>query len=353
VVQVAAGAQHSCALHDNGQVSCWGLAESIVAGGAEILRPRQIAGISGAQTVAAGAHLSCAITATRTVQCWGNQQLTVADRDGVPIAKVVGVALGSDYGCVVGGDGTHCWGKNDFGQLGQPLSVTDSAAALLARAPEGGAGPSFVGTGIAAITVTRQPAGDQLCAWGRNATALISASGDLGVQTTPQCRMVADVLQLTVGDTHACVRYGAGTFTCWGERYYGQLGQGGVETADVPPPGPVTSLAAPVAKLAAGVSHTCALLTDGQVVCFGRNNLGQVGPGAATSEEEVRTPAVVTGFAGKVIAIGAGSTAQHTCAVIADGSVQCWGSDGAGQLGDGVTGLDPARKSNGPVTVEF
>jgi alpha-tubulin suppressor-like RCC1 family protein len=69
--------------------------------------------------------------------------------------------------------------------------------------------------------------------------------------------------------------------------------------------------------------------------------------------DEVRQPAPVTGFAGRVVALAAGPAAQHTCAILADGSVQCWGSDSDGQLGDGMTTRDPDRKSAGPVSVRF
>jgi alpha-tubulin suppressor-like RCC1 family protein len=165
--------------------------------------------------------------------------------------------------------------------------------------------------------------------------------------------MISDVLDLVAGSEHACVRRPGGTFACWGERYYGQLGLGGDDTVDVPPYGSPTSLPGPVASLAAGVSHTCALLVDGAVFCFGLNSKGQVGPNPNTAAEEVRDPAVVSGFSGRVVSLGAGSSAQHTCAILDDGGVQCWGSDAAGQLGDGVTTVDENRVSRGPVTVRW
>jgi alpha-tubulin suppressor-like RCC1 family protein len=355
VVQVTAGAQHTCALHDSGQVTCWGLAESILAGGPQGLAPRIVADGQGARALAAGAHLTCAVTVARTLRCWGNQQETILRPDGTPLADVQAVALGTDYGCATNPQGVHCWGKNDFGQLAQPLSLADSATAVLSRPAMGALSGSMVGTGIAAVSIVRQPAGTELCAWGRNATSMISAIGGLGVMAMPQCRAFGDVAELGVGDTHVCVRHAAGTFTCWGERYYGQLGIGGTDsdTADVPPPGSVTSLpgSAMVVQLVLGVNHTCALLSDGSVTCFGRNNLGQAGPGA--SAEEVRTPLTVSGLAGKVVALGAGSTAQHTCAIVANGSVQCWGSNSAGQLGSGGGAVDPARRSATPVAVGF
>ena len=208
----------------------------------------------------------------------------------------------------------------------------------------------FVGAGIAAIV---HDGAGQLCAWGRNATKLVTDSDTEGVYRQPQCRAVIDVSELVVGDTHACLRHAAGSFTCWGERYYGQLGIGGAETADVGPPGSPVSLPAAAVALSAGVSHTCALVHGGEIFCFGRNSLGQVGPAPGTAEEEVRSPAKVSGFPGPVIALGGGSSAHHTCAILTDGSVMCWGNNAEGQLGNGVPAREPGRFSAEPVSVAF
>ena len=348
VVEVVAGAHHSCARHASGLVSCWGLAESIRGGGAAVLGAHPIRAVTGAERLAAGLHQTCATLGggARGVRCWGNQELVVAGADGAPLTGVRQVAVGAGFGCVGSARGTFCWGKNDFGQLARPVEVMDSAEAVLSHPGE----QAFMGAGIAVVT---HDGGERLCAWGRNATKMISDSDADSVYREPQCRTVKDVTALAVGDTHVCVRHASGAFTCWGERYYGQLGIGGTETADVGPPGAAVTLPSGAAALAAGVSHTCALLGDASVVCFGRNNFGQVGPGALTPEEEVRQPVVVTGFAGKVVALGCGSSAQHTCAVLADGSVACWGNDADGQLGAGAVAREPGRFSAMPVAVRF
>jgi alpha-tubulin suppressor-like RCC1 family protein len=259
---------------------------------------------------------------------------------------VSALSLGNGFGCAANPQGTWCWGRNDFGQLARPLTLKESSTALLAHP----GGSRLLGTGIAALVYD---GAGQLCGWGRNATKLISPVDAVDVFTQPECRALADVSDLTVGDTHACVRHGDGRFTCWGERYYGQLGLGGTDTADVPPPGMPASLA-PVSALAAGVSHTCALspAPEGSVTCFGRNDHGQIGPAATGVEEEIRVPTKVTGLSA-VTGLGAGSTAQHTCAILADGAVACWGNDHAGQLGDTPAAVDPTRFSRQPVMVRF
>jgi alpha-tubulin suppressor-like RCC1 family protein len=349
VVQVAGGVSHSCALHQDGTVSCWGLAEALSAGGGVVVAPAKMAGLAAVRALSAGIDQTCAITGDHRVQCWGNESFTVVEEDGTtPLGDVTLLSLGLGIGCAANPQGTSCWGQNDLGQLARPLTLEQSSRALLGMPGL----PRFLATGQ---TVFTHDGDRRLCGWGHNGTHELTNSDITRVYTDPQCGEVPDVVQMVAGADHVCVRHAAGTFACWGERYYGQLGLGGGinDTADIPPYGQETSLPTPVVQLAAGASHTCALLSDGSVTCFGLNSKGQVGPGATTTAEEVRQPAPVTGFAGRVVSLGAGPTAQHTCAILADGSLQCWGSDSDGQLGDRVTTRDPDRMSHGPVSVRF
>ena len=83
VVEVAAGRQHSCARHGDGTVRCWGLAESIRAGGAVVLGPTEMPQAAGALGLSAGIHLTCAVTREHQVRCWGNRAQTI-QRVGSP-----------------------------------------------------------------------------------------------------------------------------------------------------------------------------------------------------------------------------------------------------------------------------
>jgi hypothetical protein len=345
VVQVVAGAFHSCALHRDGTVSCWGLAESLDGGGKAVVPPR-VMPVHGVVALSAGTHLTCAVTTEHRVRCWGNQSYDVVKEDGSALAGVARVAVGSSFGCAATSEGVFCWGKNAAGQLARPLDVEESPRAVLASAGSW----RFLGAGEAVVV---HDGAQRVCAWGDNRSQVVTAAEAVTLYAQPQCGTVADAADLVVGSEHVCVRHPSGTFACWGERYYGQLGLGGDDTADIPPYGAETRLSAPVASLVAGTSHTCALLADGVVTCFGLNGKGQVGPGADTTAEEVRDPAVVSGFAAKVVALGGGSSAQHTCAILADGSVQCWGDDQAGQLGDAVSVVDDTRHSAAVQTVRW
>lgn len=136
---------------------------------------------------------------------------------------------------------------------------------------------------------------------------------------------------LAAGSSHACaitVVSGTPTLRCWGSNDVGQLGDGTKTTR--PTPVTVNVGGVPTQVVANGMT-TCALLSTGAVRCWGNNSTGAVGDGTFT---ERLVPTAVVGLPLPVIALAAGSTAQHNCALLSDRSVRCWGSNGQAQLGD-------------------
>ena len=138
------------------------------------------------------------------------------------------------------------------------------------------------------------------------------------------------ITAITAGSYHACAITSGGGLMCWGANYSGQLGDG--STTDRLAAVPVVGLASGVAALAAGEGHTCAVMSTGAVKCWGSNEAGQLGDGSMTQS---LTPVDVVGLPTGVRAIAAG-WGGHTCAITAEGGVKCWGNNGAGQLGDGT-----------------
>jgi hypothetical protein len=122
-----------------------------------------------------------------------------------------------------------------------------------------------------------------------------------------------------------CAIIQGGQVKCWGGNENGGLGDG----AEDQPLTPVSVVGLKGAKsISIGWEHGCALLTDGTASCWGRNGAGELGNGMTTGGVGTcyceRTPVTVRGLSG---AIALASGESHTCALMADGTVKCWGRD--------------------------
>ena len=160
-------------------------------------------------------------------------------------------------------------------------------------------------------------------------TSTTSTSASTTTTTTPPVTPAARP-SVAVGSAHSCaltVHYGV---QCWGQNDRGQIGDG--TTTDRVTPTRAQGLGAGVSAVAVGEKTTCALLQTGLVRCWGANDHGQIGDGTTVDRS---TPTLVQGLGGAAKAIAAAGT--HTCALLTTGTVQCWGANGRGELGDGTT----------------
>ncbi len=166
-------------------------------------------------------------------------------------------------------------------------------------------------------------------------------------QSTPTLVVgLSGVTQITAGGYHTCALLLDGTVKCWGYNLYGQLGNGSLGTAaDRNRPVVVTGLAG-VSQITAGKFHTCGLLSGGAVKCWGRNLSGQLGEGLGLPGTDRSAPVIVAGLSGAT-QIAAGE--YHTCALAAGGSMKCWGYNPDGQVGGGAT----LSGISAPVVVPF
>lgn len=139
--------------------------------------------------------------------------------------------------------------------------------------------------------------------------------------------------RVVAGAYHACGDGSDGKVYCWGQNYYGQLGDGTTTNRSTP-----VAVAAPAGISLSGVSsrgnatHTCAIGSDGKVYCWGQNDKGQLGDGTTSQQNSpvaARTPEQVR-FA--AVAVGV----SRTCAESTVGTVYCWGRNDTGQLGSGA-----------------
>ena len=135
--------------------------------------------------------------------------------------------------------------------------------------------------------------------------------------------------KVAAGYDHTCISVSDGRVVCMGRNYYGQLGIVFTDSTFTSPfPLSVYSIT-DAEDIVAGQYHSCARLTGGSVKCWGYNAKGQLGIGNTTQQN---SPVTITGLSG-VADISLGG--NHTCATLTDGNVKCWGANRYGQLGIG------------------
>ena len=138
----------------------------------------------------------------------------------------------------------------------------------------------------------------------------------------------AGLASLVAGDKHTCALMNDSTVNCWGINASGELGDG-TNTQRLTPVR-VSGLSA-VTQLATSGSHTCARLSSGGVKCWGNNMYGQLGDGTTTNSN---VPVEVMGLSSGVVEVAASNFSS--CALMTDSTVKCWGRNHAGQLGTGA-----------------
>jgi alpha-tubulin suppressor-like RCC1 family protein len=139
--------------------------------------------------------------------------------------------------------------------------------------------------------------------------------------------LLVGVTQISAGGNHTCALMSSGGVRCWGDNFFGQLGDGSSQQWRSAPTADVITNAVAVA---AGGTFTCALLANGGVRCWGDNHLGQLGDGTIISRATPPATDVLTGA--KAITAGGDYRIAHACALLNDGTLSCWGGN--------VTGLN-------------
>lgn len=386
IAAMALGNEVSCALSNRGQVKCWGANDwgKLGIGSGDIaprgddpgeraaLAPVDLGTGVAVHQLSMQSDYACALLTDARVKCWGNNdgvQLGLADYEmrgddpgemgnelapailgaGPPVEEV---ATGHYHTCVRRASTVTCWGLDDVAQNGSGgQGPTDTPAEMLALVPVdlGAFSPAEIHTQFNA-TCVRNASGRVKC-WGYNPNGELGlgdtetrgdSTADMG-DALPFVDLGAGVVaeQLSCGWGRCCAITNVG-LKCWGENPAGALGTGDVNHRGDNPGElgdallPVT-LAAPVVHVAAGVNHSCALLDDGTVQCFGASDRGQLGIGSTDSrgDEPGELGAVLprVPLPEKAVKVFAGWATS--CAILASGSVACWGKNDRGELGTG------------------
>jgi alpha-tubulin suppressor-like RCC1 family protein len=390
---LAVGQDHACVITLGHGVKCWGQNLYGQAGHPDRFSDTRetflVEGIGDTPVeIGAGANHTCVRTLSGVVKCWGEnvygqlgngtnvdsfEPVTVV---GLP-GRVVALSVGAHHNCVLLDNAPpHCWGNNPDGRLGngsrsllvggqspRPVLGFGAPEVRVPGAPQ--IGEAVAGNGMAHVsfsapiddggspithyTAVSSPGGRNgkcrsspcivrgLDNW-RTYSFTVHASNALGagqasaatniVRATPVSNQepVSEVVQIAAGFYHTCARTAVGGVHCWGDNRFGQLGDGTLENR---------ASAANVEGLGSGVDwldaegyHTCAVLGDGSIKCWGWNENGRLGTDSLVSSA---VPVDVVGLAGaaKQVALGGG----HSCALLANEEVQCWGY--GPQVGEG------------------
>jgi alpha-tubulin suppressor-like RCC1 family protein len=217
------------------------------------------------------------------------------------------------------------------GGLDQPCCANDACSTEL-ECGSGSCKKGCVGRVAAgdAHTCAVRTDGALFC-WGNN------DSGQLGLGATGAAvakptavSALPDVVAVGAGDVNTCAVAKGGALHCWGNNYSGSLGLGATDSNPHPAPVAVPGMTDAV-EVSLAYVHTCARKGDLGVYCWGNNGAGQVGNGLTGAP--VPSP-FKTSVLGTAIAAGN----AHTCAVLNTGAVSCWGYNAYGQIGNGATG---------------
>ena len=305
--------------------------------------------------IASGAYHSCALMENDTVQCWGqntNGQLGDGTNNNAlspvtvkGLSGVNAIASGTLFSCALLSDGTvQCWGDNQHGQLGNGTTTSSNAPVAVS----GLSGVTSITAG--GFDVCATIAGGTAKCWGDDDSGQLG-NGQMVDSSTPVqvSGLSGTVTQLAAGQYHTCALMQDTTVECWGDDEYGQLGDG-ITLSDSPwvslTPVQVVGLSN-VQALGAGPYGACALVSGGTVQCWGSNQYGELGNGTITDSN---LPVAVSGIgSAKTIAVGT----FHACAAMNDGTEQCWGWNGTGGTGYGQLGNGTFTDSSTPVSVLY
>ena len=338
---------------------------------------------SAAVSVSGGGASSCALSLKKPtdvsgqVFCWGagshgrlGRNITDDTGSAIPVlvpdlkTNVIQLDVGQAHACVVLVDHTaKCWGFDAVGQLGighpdvkgtggvitkvgesKILALTLSGVPIIGQTVliRGDEGTSYLSPGTTITAITGGGAAPYTLTLSKPALRGGSALGVAILDTNATADRivptpvngVTGVAQISAGAAHTCAVLNTGHIYCWGDNSFGQLGNGTRVTSTFPVE--VSGITNAV-NVTAGYIHSCATLSNGTAVCWGSNRSGQIGDGigkgrvaptpVVKADPDGGSPIPLTGVAKLTAGYG------HTCALMLDKTVDCWGSNQFTELG--------------------
>jgi len=287
--------------------------------------------------ISAGAAHTCGLTSDGAAYCWGrNEYGQVGDSTKVDRATPVAVAggrefreisAGESHTCAISVDNeAFCWGHNESGSIGTGPQQRAYPVRVI-----GNMRVATISAG-AAFTCSVDVRGVGFC-WGQNnKDGRLGVGGD-GNAYSPQSPFGVRTYRVIVAGTrHTCGITVGNKVLCWGANERGQLGIASRTASAVPFPIRFFDSKSGFSAVAIGADHTCALDLSGAAFCWGDNTAGQLGIGAKKKMSVV--PVLVAGGLTFTSLVAAGQTTCGTTQAAA-GEVYCWGSNAEGQFAGG------------------
>jgi alpha-tubulin suppressor-like RCC1 family protein len=239
--------------------------------------------------------------------------------------------------------GVRCWGENNFGQLGASHSnrIGDNESAFAAASVE--LGTSAVQLSVGSTHGCALLSNHDVTCWGEGTNGQLgygntnNIGDDEPVSVAGAVQLSGKARQVVVGGSHSCAIIDEGQVQCWGSNEFGQLGNGQPgSVGDDETPASVSPLrfALPIKQLALGFDFSCALDIVGNVYCWGENYFGQLGRGdwlQGSDSYEMANDLSPIALGGSTEQIFTGPTG--VCALRTDGALYCWGDNSMGQIG--------------------
>jgi len=302
-------------------------------------------------TISSGNGYSCRVISSGHVTCWGrnvNGQLgngtTTASSTPVlasGISTATSVAVGAIHTCALLADTTvKCWGRGEFGRIGDGNSSAADRTSPVTVCASAGCASNLSGVESLALSYEASCAlktdGTVWC-WGDNNDWQLGTDPSTSVTGSTHAIQVpglSGIKSISAGDYHTCVILSDDTMKCWGLGSMGQLGTGSFS-----PSGPAAvTIVGTVKAVAGGYGHTCVIKTDNVVGCWGSNWSSETGSGSSSMyETSLVTPQISSSsVTAKAISI----TGNSTCVITLSDEVACWGGymDGGSYTAAGLGG---------------
>ncbi len=359
---ISVGGSVACAVLVNGHIKCWGAGElgDLTEGEERSDVPVEVKGVTEATQVSVTFNHVCAVLASGHIDCWGENEYgqlgdeTTQEHQAAPV-QVAGIsealevaAFGQTTCALLASGHVDCWGENRVGELGDGnAGPTPSLVPVEVLGISDATALSAAGYGEYGNACARLSTGHVVC-WGFNESGVLgdgshAESSDVPVEVVG----IDSAERVSTKGSHSCAVLSGGRAECWGAAGNGELGDGtstgpemcestinkGEKYSCSTVPVEVQRITEPI-QVATGEGYSCALSADGHVECWGRDQFGELGDGEPPSREGSLTPVNVKGLTN---AIAIAASREFACAVLNTGQVECWGSGEEGTLGDHKT----------------